>query len=243
MGEHSCLYGRHALVSRDNLGIRICLRCPIFVKATGSVVLMCQHPLSSNIGSVLMAQGRHEQALKMHHQALEIQKALPKPQQKNMATTYANLAQAWHGRGDFDKALKMYEKAAVISERFYGTDHQATAPIYSSIGSCLLLQGKHSDALVYFQKALEVFKVEAGENHPDTAKTYGDIGRTYHGQGKYAESLVMQDKAIAIQETMLGNHVDTVRRNTLLGSKYTAYAPFWLTLHSSQLLVRALDMD
>jgi tetratricopeptide (TPR) repeat protein len=179
-----------------------------------------------------MAQGHHDEALRMHHRALEIQKALPKDEQKNMATTYANLAQAWHGRGDFDEALKMYEKAALISEQFYGTDHQATAPIYSSIGSCLLLQGKHAEALAYFQQALKVFKAKSGENHPDTAKTYSDIGRIYHGQGKYADALVMQDKAIAIQETLLGNHVHTVRSIALLRLKTSIFARVFLAYSS-----------
>ena len=57
----------------------------------------------SNIGAVYMALGQHDQAYQKHQEALEIQRALPEAQQKNMATTYANLAQVLHGKGDFDK--------------------------------------------------------------------------------------------------------------------------------------------
>jgi tetratricopeptide (TPR) repeat protein len=180
-------------------------------------------PLSSNIGSVLMVQRHHEESLKMHHWALEIQKALPKDEQKNMATTYANLAQAWHGRGDFDKALKMYKRATLISEKLYGTDHQATAPIYSSIGSFLLLQGKHSRALDFFQQALKVFKAKPGENHPDTAKPTATLDDFITGRAV---------QLCRCTRLAWGDHVHTVRRIAFLRWKTSIFARVFLA-HSS----------
>ena len=128
----------------------------------------------NNLGSVLVGQGKLEEAAQAYHCALEIN--------PNDADTYNNLGSVLVGQGKLEEAVQAYHQALEISPN--------DADVHYNLGRALVGQGKLEEAVQVYHQALGI--------NSDDADVYYYLGKAFTEQGKLEEAIQSYAKALEI---------------------------------------------
>ena len=150
-----------------------------------------------NIGSILLHHSPSE-ALKYHIHALSILEKLSPVNQFDLATTYNNVATAYHKQGDYSKAMEYYSKALEIQRGLINGDSVYTATTYDNIGIIYSAQNFYDKALEFHLKALSIYEKALGEYHPHTAGAINNIGTAYLKQNLPHKALDYYERVLHI---------------------------------------------
>ena len=163
-----------------------------------------------NIGMSLGTQGKIEQALAYHHEALTLREKVVGSEHPDTADSCNWIAVLLADQGRYDEATGYFERALATLAKVRGSDHPDIAPKYINFGLLLSNKGMHQKAMEYYLKALAIKEKAFGSEHISCATIYNNIGSLYREQGKLDEARVEYDKALKIREKCLGNkHSDT----------------------------------
>ena len=170
----------------------------------------------NNLGSVLVGQGKLEEAAQAYHCALEIN--------PNDADTYNNLGSVLVGQGKLEEAVQAYHQALEISpndadvhynlgralvgqrqlEEAVQVYHQALginsddADVYYYLGKAFTEQGKLEEAIQSYAKALEI--------NPDLTAVYNNLGPVLQKQGRLEEAIQVYHRALEISPDDASTH-------------------------------------
>ncbi|KAL1640170.1 hypothetical protein SLS61_010263, partial [Didymella pomorum] len=188
-----------------------------------SEVLGREHPDAltsiSQLGSVLVSQGKYDEAEVMHRQALEgREKALG---QKHLSTLISanNLGLVLERQGKYEEAEAMHRRALKGNEKMLGLEHRETLISVSHIGSVLSRQCKYEEAEAMFRRALQGLQNMLGPEHPDTFASVSNLGWMLSRQSKYKEAEAMHQRALEGREKALGpEHPHTLNSASQLGT-------------------------
>lgn len=150
-----------------------------------------------NIGSILLNHSPSE-ALKYHIRALAIWEKLSPVNQIDLATTYNNVATAYHRQGDYSRALEFYSKALEIQRGLINGDSVYTATTYDNIGVIFSAQNLSEKAFEFHLKALSIYEKVLGEYHPHTAGAINNIGTAYLKQNLPHKALDYYERVLYI---------------------------------------------
>ncbi len=126
----------------------------------------------SNLGDVVMGQGRFTEAIEHFQKAIEI-----KP---GYAAAYNNLGTAFLNQGRLDEAAEYYHRALEIYPGF--------AESHNNLGLLLARQGRTAEAMEHYQRAIEL--------NPNRAEFYINLGNLFATQGRSAEAIAQLHRAI-----------------------------------------------
>ena len=142
------------------------------------------------IGSSLKKLGRHEEALKYHHQALELC-----AEEKGIPGRAFNLEQiGWNLMflGQYNEALGYsYQALELRSEE---KDISGQAPNLGQIGWSLKELGRHDEALKYHHQAIELFREQ--KDISGQASNLGQMGWNLAQIDRYEEALTYHHQAL-----------------------------------------------
>ncbi len=172
----------------------------------------------NNLGNILVAQGRLDEAIAHYQKALEI-----KP---DHARAHNNLGAVLAGRGRLDEAIAHYRKALEIKPD-YVTAHcalaaalamqgrldealvhyrrslelQPNSPLaHDGVGSVLLAQGRLDEAMPHCLRALEI--------EPDRAMAHNNLGTILARQGQFDEALAHYQRVLEIEPNFAAAHAN-----------------------------------
>ena len=169
-----------------------------------------------NLGMVLGAQGRADEAIVQYRQCLEINpddvdahnnfanvlashgqvdeaiaqymKALEL--RPDFADAYVNLGNAVAGRGQMDAAMNCYRKALELKPD--------SAEVYTALGNALVGRGQLDEAIAHYQKALEIM--------PIFAEAHNNYGLVLAGRGQAEEAIAHYRKALETKPNFAEAH-------------------------------------
>lgn len=150
-----------------------------------------------NVGTVLLHHSPSE-ALKYHIYALSIYEKLLSANQFDLATSYNNVAAAYHRQGDYSRALGCYSKALEIQRGLINGESVYTATTYDNIGVIYSSQKVYDKALEYHLKALSIYEKVYGDYHLHTAGAINNIGTVYLKQGQPQKALEYYERGLHI---------------------------------------------
>lgn len=150
-----------------------------------------------NVGTVLLHHSPSE-ALKYHIHALSIYEKLLSANQFDLATSYNNVAAAYHRQGDYSRALGCYSKALEIQKGLINGESVYTATTYDNIGVIYSSQKVYDKALEYHLKALSIYEKVYGDYHLHTAGAINNIGTVYLKQGQPQKALEYYERGLHI---------------------------------------------
>ena len=132
------------------------------------------------LGNIKDDEGRLEEGLKYHKQALEMRMNYNKfyPNDSLIALSHINIAYDYKDMGDHNTALLHVKKAqTLIKKQNLQEDQVKMAACYIIEGSILHEKDKNNQALDKFQQALDINKQQGmPDDHPDLAVIYQSMG-------------------------------------------------------------------
>jgi tetratricopeptide (TPR) repeat protein len=135
-----------------------------------------QTGMFDNLGEVLEAQGKLQDALDAYRQGLAISKLLVEQDksnlgwQRNLSVNYDKVGEVLVAQGKLQDALDAYQQCLAISKRLAEQDksnlgwQRDLSVSYERVGDVLVAQGKLQDGLDAHQKALKIGQTLAGQD-------------------------------------------------------------------------------
>ena len=119
-----------------------------------------------NLASILTHQGRRDEALALHHEALETRRDLYGDDDPRVASSLHSLGILHYTSSRFEVAEPLLREALRIYRDHYGDEHTRVASAWANLGSVLFEQGKVDEAEALYEQALELRLTLLGADHP-----------------------------------------------------------------------------
>jgi tetratricopeptide (TPR) repeat protein/tRNA A-37 threonylcarbamoyl transferase component Bud32 len=183
--------------------------------ATGDA--LAEIEVANNLASVLLSQGKLEQAEAEYRAALELVMEVRGPDHPGVARARNNLAVVLGDQGRLEEAEAESRAALALWQETLGPDDPAVAMARNNLATVLRSQGKLEEAEAEFRAALALWQKALGPDHPDVASPHNNLAGVLHGQGKLEEAEAELRAALVLSQKALGpDHSDvTLARNNL----------------------------
>jgi len=174
----------------------------------------------NDLGDVLAAQGKLQEALEVYEQGLAIKKSLTDQDKsdqgrlRDFAQSFENVGDVLVAQGKLQEALETYEQQLTIAQRLSEQSpsnnglKQNLADSYINVGDVLRKQGKLQDAMGAYQQSLAIAKslTERDKSNPHWQRelwlSNQRVGEVLVRQGKLQEGLDAYQQNLEIQRTL-----------------------------------------
>ncbi len=174
--------------------------------------------LANYLGSLATNQGRYEDGIRHHAEALEIRERELGDSHTTVGISLNNLGNAYDRAGKLDEAEDYLQRALGIFEDTLGSEHTYVAYTVNNLGNIALQKGgppgtpearvAAERAEPYYRRSIQIRERNFGRNHPSMATTVHNLALCLLGQGKYIDALETFRRAIRIKEVAFGpDHV------------------------------------
>ena len=194
----------------------------------------------NGLAEVYRAQGKYEDAERLHRRALAIRESTLGPGHPDLAQSLNGLAEVFKAQGKFAEAESFRNRALAIEQqvaarvRLWQSDMLAGGTAYQ--------QGNYAEAEKRLAAGLEVAE-GFGPQAPRLATNLDNLAELFRVQGRYADAEPLQKRALAIREKALGaEHPDVAQSLNNLALIYGAqghYAEAWSGEVAAHTLVAA----
>jgi tetratricopeptide (TPR) repeat protein len=144
--------------------------------------------LQNQLGRLLQAQGKLDEAGVLLREALEAKRATLGDRHPSTLSSRGNLGGLLADQGKLDEAGVLLREALEASRATLGDRHPSTLVSMNNLGMLLQDQGKLDEAGVLLREALEAFRATLGDRHPSTLGSINNLGRLLHDQGRLGEA-------------------------------------------------------
>jgi eukaryotic-like serine/threonine-protein kinase len=156
--------------------------------------------LCNDLGAVLEMEGRKDQALRLHRQAITLKAKVLGERHPDVAISEANLAIALNATGENEEALQHLEKAIAIEKEGLGAGHPDLALQLNNRGEILRLLGRYGDSRASLEQARNIWERELGSESALLAYALTGIGETFLAEGRANDALLPLARALKIRQ-------------------------------------------
>lgn len=154
------------------------------------------------LGSVLIQQGRYEEAVDVLGEAVVIDEA--RGETPRLSSSLGGLAEALAYLGQHDRAVEINLRLLGIDESLFGSGHPAYAADLLNLAWSREELGESEEAERLAREALEIHREYYGDAHFQTASNLSVLGRILVEQRRFEEAQRVLSEALAINEEVLG---------------------------------------
>ncbi len=161
-----------------------------------------------DLGQVLHARGRYDEADATLQRALTMQEHMLGPEHEDVSETLTQMGHSCLAQGNFRRAKGLLKRAVAIAELQVVPDQfpdklcsalNALCQVYLSLKDHELAQDKA-------ERQLALNEQFEGPHHPNTASALLNVAMSLTGQGKLREAQPMYERALVILERVHGPH-------------------------------------
>jgi len=197
--------------------------------------------LMNNLGQLLDAKARLDEAEPLMRRALAIDEKSLGPEHPNVATDLNNLAQLLQATNRLDEAEPLMQRALAIDENSLGPEHPQVAVTLSNLAVLLKATNRLVEAEPLTRRALAISEKSFGSEHPDVATDLNNLALLLQDTDRLDEAEPLMRRALDIDEHSFGpQHPNAAIRLNNLASL------LWSTNRFDEaepLMRRALDID
>jgi tetratricopeptide (TPR) repeat protein len=187
-----------------------------------TVVRLRQESATLNeLGDVLSAQGKLQEALEVYKQGLAIKKSLTDQDKsdqgrlRDFAQSFEKVGDVLVAQGKLQEALETYEQQLTIAQQLSEQSQSNNglkanlSESYINVGDVLRKQGKLQDAMGAYQQSLAIAKslTERDKSNPVWQRAFGvsnqRVGEVLVRQGKLQEALDAYQQNLDIQQRLI----------------------------------------
>jgi len=181
----------------------------------GSEELECQ--MLSNIGSVLILEGRNEEAEKAFERALQ----LAEKDDPQRGKVLSNLSIVYLDEKRYDEVLQMASESLKLIARTRGPDHVSAAYVHEVLGRAHWGKKDYKSAHSEIERAIDMYKRSLGPSHRQVADGMDALAELLRHEGRYAEAVDVSRRALEVKERAIGKeHADLTYSLIGLGFGY-----------------------
>jgi eukaryotic-like serine/threonine-protein kinase len=171
-------------------------------------------------GSLLLAQGKLDQALVEFERALGVLRAQdPSREDLDVALALSDVGDTLAALGRYDEALRHHDEASTIKREYFGDDHPGTAAALSNRARVLWGKGELDASLAALEQALAIVRAALGSDHPEVGGYLNNLGVLYEHTGQLEAAEATYIEAIANMQATLGpEHPSVPNALTNLGN-------------------------
>jgi tetratricopeptide (TPR) repeat protein len=174
--------------------------------------------LLNRIGGIYWREGKIDDAIETHRQALALAERVLPPQDRNLAWILNDLGVALLANHQYDEALGHLERARAIKEALLGGAHPDVGRTLNNIGWIEMLRGNLANAAADTMRALAIEERAMGHAHPEVASARCSVATVKLTQGEFAAARGLAAQALRDMEEGLGaEHPALVEPLTILG--------------------------
>ncbi|MCY1077560.1 serine/threonine-protein kinase [Archangium lansingense] len=167
--------------------------------------------LHLRLGSMLVVQGRLEDAERELTKGLELARKLQGPESLLAARFLSPMGRIRSQQIRNVEALELFREAQQIRERLLGQEHPGLAVYLSNTAVALINLGRREEAIEAWRRSLRLQEVAHTPDHPSLAGPLNNLGVALRKEGKLEEARGYLDRALAIMERSKGkDHPDTM---------------------------------
>ncbi|KAF2267719.1 TPR-like protein [Lojkania enalia] len=184
--------------------------------------------IRSELGEVLMAQGRYKSAEKVIRRLMKGRQTLNGHDVETLDALEL-LGQVLAHQGLYAKEEKMHRRTLEFRKDMLGDEHPSTLTSMANLASTLWNQGRWKEAEELGNQGrwkeaeelevqvMEMRKRVLGDEHPDTLTSMANLAYTWKSQSQNKEAISLIEKCIKLQRQIHGpGHPDTVCSLTVL---------------------------
>jgi tetratricopeptide (TPR) repeat protein len=151
-----------------------------------------------NLANSYFDTGHHDRALKLHEEALALQRSKLGPDHPDTLMSMNNLACSYTDVGQIERALKLFEETLALRRSKLGPDHPDTLASLEGQAQCLANSGQIDRAGAIFDEVITSRRKVQGDGHPDTLRSRMsraelDLARGRLGAAKSADRAILDD--------------------------------------------------
>jgi tetratricopeptide (TPR) repeat protein/tRNA A-37 threonylcarbamoyl transferase component Bud32 len=165
---------------------------------------MREADLLSNVGTLLVAEGKYEEALQRHERALALREPVLGAEDPRIGASLGNLGTVLRLLGRYQESRATHERALAVREAALGADHPETAKTVTNLANVLRMTGENERALELQQRAVASMRASLSPDHPHLAKAIGNLGNAYWALGRNDEAVAHHRQAAAVFERLYG---------------------------------------
>ncbi len=195
----------------------------------------------SELGRVLLDQGRLEEAEAHSRRALAIRRQALGPADHETATSMSDLGLLLRDKGDRAGAEALFREALEVTRRTRGPRHPDVAAALGNLALTVNERGDARAAEALFRESLAIGEASLGHAHPANAQRRANLAGALRLQGKLAEAEAMNEEALAISRAALGRDHPAVSRQEVGLAR--VYLDEGRPADAEILLLHALDVE
>jgi tetratricopeptide (TPR) repeat protein len=155
--------------------------------------------MKTSMGLVYDTQGRFEEALQQHQEALAIGERALRPDDPEMIAIHGNIAMMLGQLGRTDEALRHSDKAIELTRRALGAEHPFMGNHYTNRGEILNGLGRWQEAQAAFTRAQAIWEKQMRPEHLHFAYPLTGIGLSYLGERQPERAVAPLERALTIR--------------------------------------------
>ncbi|MEM9453271.1 MAG: serine/threonine-protein kinase [Myxococcota bacterium] len=158
----------------------------------------------NNLGKVLHARGKYDQARHHYEQSLQIREQELGVDHLGVAIGLLNLGTVLCDQGKYEQARAYYERALEIREQELGVSHPDVAMTLNNLGTVFHSQGDYDEAKRHYERALRIREAALGPDHPDFVNTLSNLGVLLSDRGEHEQARRYHERVLKEWNRSLG---------------------------------------
>jgi serine/threonine protein kinase/tetratricopeptide (TPR) repeat protein len=186
--------------------------------------------VSEQLGSIVAARGRLDEALILLDAAAAIADASIDPNNSGLVSILNARGTVHERRGEIEAALADFARALEVCEERLGPEHPDVAAVLNNMALLEDGQGRHDRARAQLERSLQIRRRALGEEHPVTATTRMNLGALSLNSGDFATAVTQFEQALVVLSRVQGVEGDVADIRYNLGVAQHLRGQFELAL-------------
>ncbi len=160
--------------------------------------------IRTTIGQSYVALGRYDEAVAHLERSLELAERELGRENRAVAHTTHELAEAVYRSGDYPRARELEERALGVRERLLGEEHNEVADSHNTLGAICWRTGDYDGAEEHLRKAMDIRRALWGDEHPAVAASWSNLMAINMSLHRYDDAFEAGSKGLEIQTRVFG---------------------------------------
>lgn len=160
--------------------------------------------VSAALGDLLNETEEHEQAVKLHRDAVSIYSVKLGDDHSTTISAKFRLATVLADAKEYDDAISTYYSVIAMRRALKGDKDPSVAEGLALMANCLKRNGEYHQAIKELKRALKIYRESLGDSHDHVSRTVDEIASLYVTLGDFEKSAAILEEVVKLKAATQG---------------------------------------